>query len=88
VSEYKEWARGLAVQGHLAGGEKLAPEETILGAGAALGPARATPWAPESRLGGFFMIAARDQAEAVAIARGCPHLRYGGRIILRRVEEV
>jgi predicted GIY-YIG superfamily endonuclease len=33
---------------------------------------------------GFFVVRARDLAEAQRIAAACPHLRYGGRIVLRR----
>lgn len=87
VAEYKEWARSLAAEGRLAGGAKLAPEETVLASeGQLVPPPAASPLGAPSSLGGFFMITARDHAEAVAVARGCPHLRYGGRIILRRVE--
>ena len=80
VAEYTEWARKLATEGRLASGAKLAPEETVLG------PPRSLRPSPAGALGGFFMIITRDLAEAVAIAGSCPHLRYGGRIILRRVE--
>jgi hypothetical protein len=34
---------------------------------------------------GFFVVRARDFAEARRIAETCPHLRHGGRIVLRRV---
>ena len=35
---------------------------------------------------GFFIIAARTDEEALAIARSCPHLRYGGTVALRPIE--
>jgi hypothetical protein len=34
---------------------------------------------------GYFVISARDADEARRIAATCPHLRHGGRIVLRRV---
>jgi hypothetical protein len=36
-------------------------------------------------LSGYFVIEAANWEEAVALARTCPHLRYGGRIALRPV---
>ncbi len=35
---------------------------------------------------GYFVIRARDYAEATSIAMTAPHLRYGGSIELRRIE--
>jgi hypothetical protein len=34
---------------------------------------------------GFFIIVAKDDAEALAIAHGCPHLAHGGRVVVRRI---
>jgi hypothetical protein len=34
---------------------------------------------------GFFLIRARDEEEALGVARGSPHLRYGGRIEVWRL---
>jgi hypothetical protein len=34
---------------------------------------------------GYFSIRARDEHEAIAVARGSPHLRYGGRIEIWRL---
>jgi hypothetical protein len=38
-------------------------------------------------LTGLFIIRAASEAEALAIARTCPHLRYGGRVDVRPIEE-
>jgi hypothetical protein len=40
-----------------------------------------------SRVGvsGYFVIEAETWEQAAALARTCPHLRYGGRIVLRAV---
>jgi hypothetical protein len=80
VREYKLWSRRVAAAGHMLAGEKLSTETWRLGGA----PAAAGGEAVRS----FFLIAARDDAEALEIARGCPHLRYGGRIILRKVAPV
>lgn len=34
---------------------------------------------------GYFIVQARDRDAAVALARSCPHLKYGGRVVVRRV---
>jgi hypothetical protein len=81
VEEYKLWARSIARAGHAISGEKLEPEILHLGPGT------------ESAVGGvsirgFFVIGAHDDREALEIARGCPHLRYGGSIVVRRIAPV
>jgi hypothetical protein len=35
---------------------------------------------------GFFLIRARDHAQAEAIARDCPHLRHGGGVAVHEVD--
>ena len=39
-------------------------------------------------VGGYFLIQAEDDDQAVELSRDCPHLKYGARIELRRVDEV
>ncbi len=34
---------------------------------------------------GYFMIRARDHAQAVEIAKACPHLKYDGGVLVRQV---
>ena len=38
------------------------------------------------QLGGYFLIEASDDAAAAALARTCPHIKYGGSIVVRRVQ--
>jgi hypothetical protein len=79
VAEYTAWANTLAAQGQLVSAEKLsdAPSDWLGGAVATRNG---------ERIGGFFLIRARDLAEARRIAGQCPHLKYGGRIELRPIE--
>jgi len=80
VEEYSSWARAQAGSGSLLAGEKLKDEERVLSApGAHEGPTRAT---------GYFVVAAPDLEGAVAVARTCPHLRHGGGIVVRPIDEV
>jgi hypothetical protein len=88
VAEYGAWVRGLAHPGTIARGDKLAPEARLLTRSASgvsetpLG-AEASPGA----LGGLFVIEAKSWAEALALARTCPHLAHGGRVVVRKVQE-
>lgn len=77
VAEYAEWARGLARRGQLADGAELSPIEQQLGPmpdGSARGG---------HVISGYFIVIARDAAEARAIAETCPHLRHGGGVSVR-----
>jgi len=78
VEEYKRWARSVAESGHAITGEKLGREIFRLGAEA--------PSGSEESFRGFFVVAAGDDREALEIARGCPHLRHGGRIVVRAID--
>lgn len=77
VGEIKAWARGLARNGHALSGAKLATSEYRLGEGGAEGSAG---------LGGYIVLAADGPEQVLAMARTCPHLRHGGRIVVRPVD--
>ena len=77
VREYSAWARSEAKAGHLLSGEKLEPEARILGSGGSTSGG--------ASVRGFFVISAKDDAAALAIASDCPHLRHGGRVVLRKI---
>ena len=76
--EYAAWARRVAAQGIQIAGEELAEEATEVTRGS--GPAE-----PPVQPRGYFVISARDAETAREIAETCPHLSYGGRVILRRI---
>ncbi|HWS99317.1 MAG TPA: YciI family protein [Pyrinomonadaceae bacterium] len=82
VREYGDWAGRLRRQGVRVEGERLAREARLLrGAGAGSsenGPVSET-------IAGYFLIEARDFDEAVRLAEGCPHLKYGGSVEVRQV---
>ncbi|MFB3133866.1 MAG: YciI family protein, partial [Rhodothermales bacterium] len=40
---------------------------------------------PSDGIGGYFIIAARDYDEAIALASRCPQLDYGGSVELRQL---
>ena len=74
--EYAQWARDLSARGVAITGEELADDTRQLGA-----PASTSPELPR----GFFVVSAADFDAAQRIASSCPHLRYGGRIVIKRV---
>lgn len=90
IAEYSAWREQLQGDGRLAGANKLADEggrwltseddevRVIDG-----------PYSEANEvIGGYFIIEAVDYDEAEQISRGCPHLRYGGRIELREIDAI
>ena len=75
-AEYANWARAVSKHGVSVDGEELAPEHVSLPTGAA-------PTGGEPR--GYFTVSAATLAEARDVASSCPHLRYGGRVVIRPV---
>ena len=83
VNEYSAWAQTARQQGSLLTGEKLMDDGRLL-SGAAM--ALLEPGSGgEEGIQGYFLIRAPDYRQAVAVASGCPHLKYGGRIEVRRI---
>jgi len=77
VAEYRDWALRLRRERRLLSGEELDPAALLL-------PRVASP-PEEARVTGFFVILAGDDSEALAIAKTCPHVLYGGKIEVRRI---
>jgi hypothetical protein len=82
--EYADWARGIASRGVAISGEELSEEAREVGAATADGSVSvAPPSGPLPR--GYFVVSAPDLASAQRIASTCPHLRYGGRIVVKKI---
>jgi hypothetical protein len=77
VAEYREWAGALASRGQLVDAAELGPAEQRLGNLPDLSASGGHV------IGGFFILRARDQAEALRIAATCPHLKHGGGVSVR-----
>jgi hypothetical protein len=88
VAEYSSWAARLRERGQLESGEKLEDRLVELqpGPDAAVAVVRGAPGGSDI-VGGFFIINAADEAEALTIARSCPHLKYGGRVMVRALAQ-
>lgn len=81
--EYSAWGGRLAAGGHMLSAARLDdPRPSLAQVDGAVSLSSEQPGAGVS---GYFMIRARDEQEAVALARESPHLKYGGRIEIRRL---
>ena len=76
TKRYMTWAEGLRAKGKIAGGEKL-----VAGGVRHITVKDGKPVASDGPyaeakdvVGGYFVVEARDAAEAEAIAKSCPHL--------------
>ena len=90
IGEYGAWRQKLADEGRLVGGEKL-EDGTARQLATNDGRVDVTdgPFAEAKEvIGGFFMIEADDYDAAAAVSSECPHLKYGGRIELRKIDEI
>jgi hypothetical protein len=82
VGEYRAWALRLRNEQKLVGAEKLRDE-----AGRWLDPAGTLKVSdPDEHVSGYFVIRAQNYDDAVAIARASPHLKYGGTIEVRAIQ--
>ena len=83
VREYAEWAGERAAREELVAGEKLRDggDVVVRGDGTSSPPA-----AGAERLAGYFVVRAATPGGALEIARSCPHVRYGGSIVIREIE--
>lgn len=90
IAEYRAWGRRLEEAGRLEGGHKLADEGgRVLRASAGRIAVKDGPFAETKEVvSGYFLIRARDYDEAVELCHDHPHLRYGGPIELRQVDEL
>lgn len=90
IGEYVAWRQSIAAKGALVGGEKLADEGgRVLSINDGTMRVVDGPFSEAKEvMGGYFMIEAADYDEAVALTNDCPHLIYGSRIELRRIEDL
>ena len=90
IGEYVAWRRKIDAEGKFVAGEKL-KDEGGRHVSMRNGQARVVdgPYAEAKEvMGGYFVINAADYNEAVETSKGCPHLKYGGWIEVREIEQV
>jgi len=77
AKEYGAWASALANGTRWVGGHELA--DVVASLGDTDAPAA------RNQVAGFFIIEASSRERAVEVARTCPHLKYGGRVVVMAV---
>ena len=79
VDEYRNWAIGLRKEGVQVSGVKLKDDSVVLGEASGKGD--------QEMLRGMFSIRTESEEQARKIAESCPHLKYGGKIVIRPIEK-
>lgn len=90
IKKYMDWGARLGQAGRIVAGEKLKDEGgKLLTAPSGKLVVRDGPYAEAKEvIGGFYIIEAKDYAEAVQLCSDCPQLELGGRIELREVDVI
>jgi hypothetical protein len=88
IEEYMAWGQKLGQEGKLESGQKLKDEGgRVVRLQANQFNVVDGPYSETKEvIGGFYMIKAKDYAEAVEIAKSCPHAKYGPKIEVREVD--
>jgi hypothetical protein len=87
VGEYVQWSRDISKDGRWVRGNKLADEgKWCRLEGGHLAVEGPVSDGKRGLLAGYFLIGAKDLDEAIEVARGCPHFKYGGTVEVRRLD--
>jgi len=88
VPEYTAWAQELAKKGQLVDGAELKHAGTVLsGKSRRDAVANELPGGKPGGVAGYFVIQAPDLEAALKISSTCPHLKYGGQIMVRELNQ-
>ncbi|MGD2115090.1 MAG: YciI family protein [Acidobacteriota bacterium] len=90
IERYRAWSVGLEESGHYLASDKLTDGEgRVLRKTGDTVRVTDGPFAETKEvIGGYFTISAAGYDEAVALARDCPHLDYGGSIEVREIDRM
>ena len=77
--EYGRWASGLTDGARWVGGHEMADVVE------SFGPSTLAAPSDIGRLAGYFVIEAPSRERAAEVARSCPHLKYGGRVVVMAI---
>lgn len=89
VIEYGNWARAISKSKRMITGEKLKDGGRFLrSVQGQLEIRDLSEGGKPSVLGGYFLIEAENYDEAIKVAASCPHLKYGGLIELRQMDQI
>ena len=86
VNEYRAWAVQLRRSGLQVGNEYLEwTAGRLLPRGTNVAVEPGEMGAEPGELTGFFIVSAASDSAAIVVARSCPHLRHGGRVVVRHL---
>jgi hypothetical protein len=90
MKAYMVWTDKIRTEGRHKGGQKLTEDAgKIMRANGGRVTITDGPYAESKEIvGGFYVISAKDYAEACRVAEDSPHLKYGGRIEVREIHEM
>jgi hypothetical protein len=80
VAEYRNWAAQAKDSGVVITGERLDNGGWALSWDVPMGH-----WSDTTAVSGYFVVQASDYKKALTIARTCPHVKYGGKVELRKI---
>ena len=88
IEEFMAWRAALDSKGNFVASAKLRDEggKHLTGTNGSFRVTDGPYTEAKEVIGGYFTIAAGDYDEAVELSRGCPMLKYGGRIEVREIE--
>jgi hypothetical protein len=82
VAEYAAWVANVRSRGYAMTGEELSDSRIVVRGG---NVTRAS-LPRDGDISGYFLLRTRSDADAIEIARSCPHSRLGGVVELRPIE--
>lgn len=86
VREYMAWARSLREEGRMLGGDELSGSAKMVRGFGSSASVSDGPFAEtKEAIGGYFLIEAGSEDEAVEIAKACPGLKRGGAVEVRAI---
>ena len=90
MKAYMVWTDKIRTEGRLKAGQKLADDAgKIMRANGGRVTITDGPYAESKEIvGGFYVISAKDYKEACHVAEDSPHLKFGGRIEVREIQEM
>ncbi len=88
-SDYNRWVARTRESGHFITGEQLDQTgRVVVPGGAEPSVEDRVPSVADGDMLGMFFIRAQDYDEAMTVAMTLPHLAYGGRVVVRRVDPI
>ncbi len=87
IEKYGAWGMKMAQEGRMVGGHKLTEHggKKIARTGSSLAVTDGPYAEAKEVVGGIYILKAKDYAEAVELAKTCPHMEYG-RIDVREID--